>query len=283
MTAALPIRLYRSLAHGAWILLASCLVVAAGTVFCAPVEQTTGWPTSSHVALEPPPRILVSKLNLSPFYQKYLQLGNFPLLASKNVPDEAIWTAREIVAGMLTNRPDLIHTLGSAHIRLAVMGRNEVTVDIPEHSDLEPAAFWNQRARGLGPTSSRPAISCAEENLLQQPDDRYKGESICVHEFAHAIQLALGRSSDSFMAALQTHYWAAKRAGLWKNTYAAENLGEYWAEGVQSYFDANQSRNFNHNGVRTREQLAAYDPALFGLINETLAAPAWRLRYRRAR
>jgi hypothetical protein len=230
------------------------------------------------IAAGAPPAALVTKLKLSPFYKKYLPLGHFPIVASEHVSNGALWAAREIVSEMLGERPDLLDTLTSANIRLAVMGRGEVTVDIPEHSDLQPAAFWNQRARGLGPTLSRPAISCAEENLFRQPGDRYAGESICVHEFSHAIALALSLSSPGFVALLGTRYRSAMAAGLWKSTYAAENPSEYWAEGVQSYFDANQAPDGSHNAVRTREQLAAYDPALFALIDEVLARPKWRWR-----
>ncbi|MFQ5808669.1 MAG: alpha/beta hydrolase [Armatimonadota bacterium] len=30
------------------------------------------------------------------------------------------------------------------------MSEDEFTTDVPEHSDLEPAAYWDRRARGLG-------------------------------------------------------------------------------------------------------------------------------------
>jgi alpha-glucosidase len=30
------------------------------------------------------------------------------------------------------------------------MAYSERTVDIPEHRDMKPAAYWNRRARGLG-------------------------------------------------------------------------------------------------------------------------------------
>ena len=69
-------------------------------------------------------------------------------------------------------------------------------------------------------------------------------------------------------------------AGLWKGKYAAGNKEEYWAEGVQSYFDTNREDDHDHNHVDTREELKAYDAALFELIDETFKQNPWRyVRY----
>ena len=42
-----------------------------------------------------------------------------------------------------------------------------------------------------------------------------------------------------FDGRLRAAYARAMDKGLWKETYAATNHKEYWAEGVQSYFDCN--------------------------------------------
>ena len=64
---------------------------------------------------------------------------------------------------------------------------------------------------------------------------------------------------------------------LWKDTYAASNYSEYWAEGVQSYYDCNNPPNRGvHNDINTREKLAKYDPALFELIDDTFKQNEWR-------
>ena len=50
---------------------------------------------------------------------------------------------------------------------------------------------------------------------------------------------------------------------LWANTYAATNEQEYWAEGVQSYFDTNIEAipsNGIHNHVNTRAELRNIRP-----------------------
>ena len=57
-------------------------------------------------------------------------------------------------------------------------------------------------------------------------------------------------------------------AGLWKTKYAATNHAEYWAEGVQSWFDNNRQPDHDHNHVDTRDELKEYDPALAALCKE---------------
>ena len=168
-------------------------------------------------------------------------------------------------------------------VRLAVMSKNELTIDIPEHRDLYqafPQTDWNQRARGLGATTARPAVSVGEENLLGYRQDRYRGESILIHEFSHGMHIMGLRYTDSaFEPALKAAFDSAISNGVWKNTYAATNKEEYWAEGVQSWFDANlQARPPNgiHNEINTREELKRYDPDLAQLIESVYGPAAWR-------
>ena len=61
-----------------------------------------------------------------------------------------------------------------------------------------------------------------------------------VHEFAHSIMnLGIVPIQPDFLAKLSATYDAAVAADLWAGTFAATNIHEYWAEGVQSYFNAN--------------------------------------------
>src|SRR5688572_22374854 len=114
----------------------------------------------------PVPEAVRQKFKLAPFYQKYVNVDGFPIVSSSNVSDYALLEASWIVRQMLTNRGDILAAMGSNNVRLAVMAWNEFTTDIPEHSDLKSAVYWDRRARGLGATRVRPAVSCAEENLL---------------------------------------------------------------------------------------------------------------------
>jgi hypothetical protein len=57
-------------------------------------------------------------------------------------------------------------------------------------------------------------------------------------------------------------------AGLWKGKYASVNDREYFAEGVQSWFDNNREPDHDHNHVNTRVELLEYDPGLAALCRE---------------
>jgi hypothetical protein len=75
------------------------------------------------------------------------------------------------------------------------------------------------------------------------------------------------------------------KAGLWKGKYASTNHHEYFAEGVQSWFDNNRENDHDHNHVNTRAELLEYDPALATLCKEVFGdtelkytRPATRLK-----
>jgi len=223
------------------------------------------------VVAPPPP-----ELKADPWYAKHLDAEGLPVLSSPKVSDRGLREARRIVTSMLKNRPDVLQEMARAGVRVVVMHETEVTTDVPEHRDLKPKEYWDRRARGLGGRIT----SCGEENLFQLPGDRYRGESILVHEFGHTVKShGLERIDKEFKAALKALYKAARDKGLWEKTYAGQNADEYWAEAVQDYFDCNlQSARPNgiHNHVNTREELKAYDPALFEIVDRAFKQVDWQ-------
>lgn len=213
-------------------------------------------------------------LNLNPFYKKYINADGLLIVSSSQVPDEALLQARKIVLQMLAKIPEVKNKIISNKVKVAVMGFKELTTDIPEHSDLNkvfPETNWNTRARGLSATAARPVTSCAEENLLAYTSDRYYGEDILVHEFAHTIHLmGLNFINKDFDSKLISIYKNAQDKGLWSGTYVISNYQEYFAEGVQCWFNVNAEAipsNGTHNEINTREELKNYDPNLFKLIS----------------
>jgi hypothetical protein len=221
-----------------------------------------------------------ASLGLDPFYKKHLDAAGLPVVGSDKVPDAALVEARTIVVHMTSKRPDVLQAMIGHKTRVAIMARTEVTTDIPEHRDLNtafPSTDWNKRCRGVGATRVRPACSGAEENLLQLDGDRYRGESILIHEFGHTM-LVMGLES-AFRTDVQAAYKDATAKGLFKNTYAASNADEYWAEGVQDWFDANltsKPSNGVHNEIGTRAALKTYDPALAALLEKVYGDGDWR-------
>jgi hypothetical protein len=61
-----------------------------------------------------------------------------------------------------------------------------------------------------------------------------------------------------------------------KQCYAGLNRAEYWAEGVQDWYDTNRTMDHDHNHIHTREPFKAYDPELAKLCEEVLGDSPWR-------
>jgi hypothetical protein len=217
-------------------------------------------------------------LDLDAFYAKYCVADGVAIVASDDVPDAALQRAQALVAAMLTPvRDDAVAAIHAARVRVGVIGAHQVTTDLPEHADLNEAfpldeGDWDTRTRGVAATLARPLTSAAEENLLCAPGDVYAGESILVHEFAHTVhEQGVAAVDATFRPRLDAAYDDAVAAGTWSGTYAATNSLEYWAEGVQSYFEVNGANDASHGDIATRALLEERDPALFALVDEVFA------------
>ncbi|XP_066291395.1 uncharacterized protein [Branchiostoma lanceolatum] len=237
---------------------------------CTSKRRGRSWDTWQCADVTSVSEAVRTELNLHIFYQKYLHAYGIPILGSSIVSDDALRRACYIVLFMLADRKDIRDSYYNYNGRAAIMAETEVTLDIPEHSNLDP--FFNTRARGLGGTPSKPVSTGAEENVLCYSNDRYIAEDIFLSEFAHGMDLVGARLViGDFKIRLRAAYDDALASGLWANTYAAETLDEYFAEGVQSFFNVNHERDPPdgiHNHVNTRAELQAYDPALYALIDE---------------
>jgi len=214
------------------------------------------------------------------FYSKFISAKGFPIVASKTVSDYALKEAAFLVNLMLAKRPDVRDALIRSGSRMCLLGWNEFTTDLPEfaflsrnamaeYPNISPKDFWDARARGTGGSETDPYCSSAEENLLGYPGDPYAAECILIHEFAHCIHLrGMVNVDPTFDGRLKATYDAAMKAGLWKGKYASVNHHEYFAEGVQSWFDNNRVNDHDHNHVNNRALLIEYDPDLAALCRE---------------
>lgn len=256
--------------------LAAALVCVPGFLQAATRGGSTRAAGAGSAVVGPVP----SSLKLPKFYTQHVDAGGLPVVASSAPLPQSLLAARGLVLNMLAHRADILAALVKAKVRVAVIGATEVTTDIPEYASLVPADFWNSRTRGVGATRTRPVCSAGEENLLGLTPDRYTGESILVHEFAHTLfEMGARTLKRSLDLELDELYQSAMAAGLWQATYAATNYREYWAEGVQCWFNANpraRTANGIHGPVSTREDLLAYDPALARFIRGVLGDSTWR-------
>ena len=191
--------------------------------------------------------------------------------------DEALLKACDIISLMLAKRPDVKAHMVKKGCHVMIIGKDEETCDLPEFAHIcnceDSIKYWNWRARGFGGAPEDEfSSSCGEENLLALPQDKYVGENILIHEFAHLVHTVgiVGVEPD-FNERLEALRQNAIRKGLWEKTYAVSNKEEYFAECVQSFFNCNryaEPANGVHNWVNRRTKLKAYDPDMYRLLQE---------------
>ena len=215
--------------------------------------------------------------NIPSFYQKYIETEGLYVTSSGKVSDEALLKACDIISLMLAKRPDVKAHMVKKGCHVMVIGKDEETCDLPEFAHIcnceDSIKYWNWRARGFGGAPEDEfSSSCGEENLLALPQDKYVGENILIHEFAHLIHTVgiVGVEPD-FNERLEALRQNVIRKGLWEKTYAVSNKEEYFAECVQSFFNCNryaEPANGVHNWVNRRTKLKTYDPDMYRLLQE---------------
>ena len=208
------------------------------------------------------------------FFSKLLDFHGIPIKAHSVVEDAALYAAYDRLNLLLTNllkfQPLLVSNLVHAKVELHIIGRNQVTTDLPEwlHDKGKPIAEYkgltrDERTRGMGGRLT----SCGEENLLRLKQDRYYGRDICLHEFAHSVR-NFGMPAavrDLFKA----QYHRSLERGLWRGSYGGSNPDEFFAELTMWYFgthgDLGMTGPKPENG---REGFKKYDPEALALMDD---------------
>ena len=226
------------------------------------------------------------KNEIPSFYQKYLDSEGLYIVSSDRVCDEALLQAHQIVSLMLAKRPDVKAKMAEKGCHVMILGEHEEVCDLPEYAHIcdtpENIVFWNKRARGFGGSPEDDySASCGEENVLALPSDRYAGENILIHEFAHLIHtVGIVGVDPHFDKQLEGLLQNAIKQGLWQNTYALSNKEEYFAlsnkeeyfaECVQSFFNCNRYADPSdgiHNSINRRSKLKVYDPKMYELLKQ---------------
>jgi len=221
------------------------------------------------------------------FYVKETIASGISVRSSGRVPDRALVAARDMIASMLSHRPDLAQWLAANDYRVAIMAEDEAITDLPEnrgwtkpgpddprltrcerkHYDarigaLSDRQYWNARVRGIG---GKRAVA-AEEDVLGLRSSRYWGETILVHEFAHGVHDAIRAVDPALAADIDAAYAAALADRLWYQEYATTTVEEYWAEGTQFWFNSNRLAVMDGTRVLDHEDLRAYDPRLYRVL-----------------
>ena len=228
----------------------------------------------------PPPPTVREAFELDPFYQQWIDVEGFPVVASAKVNPHALKEAAWQIWQMIGHRLDVLQSLVQNRAHFTVIAYNELPSQVPDYSDQGPDFLtYGARAFGGSGLSGHPAVSTAEENLLHYPGGG-GSYTVLIHEFAHAIHIFGMRTIDpTFDKRLTRAYDAAMVKGLWQGTYASSDKGEYWAEGTQAWFypeDTPDDNSYNRSHVNTRTELKHYDPALAILLTEIYGDSEWR-------
>ena len=207
------------------------------------------------------------------FFDKRTDYKGIPIRTNRVVSDEAMIEAWHRMDRVLTNMPNAITNLVKAHAELDIIGKDQVTSDLPEFRHLKGKAFQgkpgekvttiDERTRGMGGLT----WSCGEENLLKLKTDRYFGRDICIHEMAHTLQnYGISRDIQDKIIAL---YKATMNKGLWKGAYSSSDKDEFFAELTMWYFgthgDMPKGAGLPAPGP---EAFKAYDPESFQLLDD---------------
>jgi hypothetical protein len=204
------------------------------------------------------------------FFAKVLSFRGVLIKAPSVVVDDALYIAYDRMATETAHLPMVVTNLAAAGAELHLIGRDQVTTDLPEwrqdkHVPLDEynGLTRDQRTRGMGGLIT----SCGEENLLKLPTDRYRGRDICMHEFAHNIEgVGIPRT---VRAMFDAQYQISKSKGLWLNSYAGSNPDEYFAELTMWYFGTHG--DLNMTGPKPEdgpEGLKKYDPDAYKLFDD---------------
>lgn len=224
----------------------------------------------AQTVISPVPANIVSLYHLdTKWYKKYIDVGGLPVLGSANVQDATLIRAADQLETLIHTFPyGPVPSLNSHKIRIVITARNEKMSAIPEvfaqYGTKLDRRYWG----GMGATTSLPVSVGTEANIMDN-DGR---ENTFVHETGHTLmELALEEIDPKFTPELDAAWKNAVATGLWTNTYSRTNIKEYWAEGIESYFNVNNpgpvGGNRVHNNIATRTLLANYDPMLYALLN----------------
>jgi hypothetical protein len=234
------------------------------------MEPTAPDPDACKVG--PIPEDVRTEYKLDAFYTRYASAEGTPIVSTEKPVAESIRRACQVVLDLSSTHPMARQRMRTDHVYFIMMAKTEKTVDTPEYRSR---GDMDARARGFG---NNPGL-CAEENVMcDRTTDRWRGESICVHEYSHVMHLYVWNRVDSmFGSKVNAAYNNAVRTmGKYANTYAASNSTEYLGEGVQDWYNTNlqssrgEAGDGVHNHINTRAELKAYDPMLYDLLATVL-------------
>lgn len=230
-----------------------------------------------------------------PHYKKKLVTKSGIIVkAPESVSDDSIIAAGRQVDILLSKIPEVAAEMASHNASLAIIGPGEHCYAIPEHRQgYDIANYW---VEGYGGTPWNDYTSSITESNINRwldsnlyPDTTsYVDENILAHEFGHGIKICgIDLMDDTTLSDLIIDtYESVRSKGLWDNTYAAENIDEYYAT-MTNIWLGTQSESATFDGtwspINTRAELKIYDPETYALMeqiyNKTSMPEPWNLKH----
>lgn len=248
----------------------------------APTTTTTVATTTTTI---PEPDCVVRKIGTDEdFYRMTCEQTGITIAAAEPIAPGALEAAADRVGALLSARPEFGVAVAASIEQVSIIGRDQRITTLPEFEELyatHPGTDWNRLGRSFPGTDEIPVAAGAEENLLCLESDRYEGEDMFVRDFGWTIRrFGIANVDPGLDRSIEDAYIRAIAADLWRNTVAEVNSDQYWAEGVQSFFDVNNEEKDEkdqiHNQIDTRGELRAYDPFLYELLVEVFGETEWR-------
>jgi hypothetical protein len=195
-----------------------------------------------------------------PFYTTQREVLGITIVAGPEVDSAAIDIAEVTIRRMFEGN-DREDALVEAGAYIVVAEPDQGVLDLPEFSCLEDqlGTRFFTHVCGIADRAENPVATVNALDLLGSRRGPCDGVNILYHEIGHLVH---GWSVDP-PDYIETRwlYDAAMKAGLYDGLYASTNFREYFAEGTQAYFDAQ-----DREGTRNRTWLEHHDPELYELI-----------------
>ncbi len=246
-----------------------------------------------------------ARFKIDPYYTKLTFAREFPVIGSGRASDAALLAANDTIRKMFAYRHDLLKAMIADGVKLVVLGPEEKLSDLPEFREAKKRPDFDE-VRFFDDLGTQKLLVVPEENVLGRSSEPFAGKSTVVAAFAKGLyhatalrpvdpafegkrdkqqyELRVKRLDLDFDTRLKTLFESASSKGLWKGTPGGRNRVEYWAAGVEAYFDASgagHAPNLADRPITTREALKAYDNDLYAFVDETMEYKEhvdWRYR-----
>lgn len=216
---------------------------------------------------------------LDPFYTQSIDCGGIVVAGSSRVDPRTLERTCARIEEILEPLEAVRAYLVERHLLVAVWGYGEDATTLPEFSRY----FWAMTgaascsgagASGIATLDGDPPYMQVSEESVHCMDVPFVGAArgdVVLHELAHVIHNHFIHDRDpALYARIEGIYRDSMRAGRWRDQYASTNMYEFFATGVERYFDA-MPPFFEVTG---RDDLLGYEPELSAIYEALLGARA---------